>query len=273
MPRRRGICLLIVLIALAVARCGERTRPPTPTLDPPDAAWSDEFTGPANSPPDPRKWTYDLGNNNGWGNGELQTYTSDPANVHLDGQGHLIIRAVAANDAFTSARLKTRGLMTARYGRVEARMRLPQGQGIWSAFWMLGDTFNGGNWPQCGEIDVVEHIGKSLVYSTVHGPGYSGTTGVSASRPIDNATADAEGYHVFVLTWAPQSLTFSVDGVAYHHVTPASLPPGAAWVFDQRFFLILNLAVGGRFPGMPDATTRFPQELRVDYVRYTIPPF
>lgn len=233
-------------------------------------AWADEFNGPAGSLPDGRFWTYDIGNNRGWGNNELQRYTADSRNVSLDGQGHLVVRVESTSDGYTSARIKTQGLQIARFGRVEARLKLPRGQGVWPAFWMLGNTFNGSNWPQSGEIDVAEFRGSepAVVHSTVHGPGYSGGRGVTASYtlPVGDFTDD---FHTFGMTWSPASIRFSVDGHEYHSVTPRDLPGGAAWVFDQPFFVLLNVAVGGNFVGRPDETTQFPQEMLVDYVRYT----
>jgi len=129
--------------------------------------WSDEFNGPANSLPDPSKWTYDLGNNNGWGNHELETYTNLPENAHMDGQGNLVIHVETALSGYTSARLKTQGLFAAQYGRVEARIKLPSGQGIWPTFWMLGSDVGTVGWPWCGEIDIMENIGSQP--STNHG--------------------------------------------------------------------------------------------------------
>lgn len=264
----------LVVMAAAIAACGGGSgTPTTPSTPPPSSAqdWVEEFDGPANALPDSAKWTYDLGNNNGWGNRELETYTNLPQNVHLDGSGHLIIHVQREGATYTSARLKTQGRFSAKFGRVEARMRLPSGQGIWPAFWMLGASFNGVNWPMCGEIDVMEHIGRepSVVHATVHGPGYSGGSGISRSFALPAGARFADDFHVFAITWAPQTITFEVDGTPYQTVTPTSLPPGTVWVFDNPFFLLLNVAVGGTFPGDPDATSVFPQELVVDYVRVT----
>jgi len=275
MPHR--LCLpaaAALVVAIATANCGDDTMgaaTPTSPGSVAPAAWADEFDGAAGSPPDSRKWAYDLGRNNGWGNNELETYTSDTRNAQLDGEGHLVIRAETAANGFTSARLKTRGLMTAHYGRLEARIRVPVGQGLWPAFWMLGDTFNGSNWPDCGEIDVMEHVGRApfRVQSAVHGPGYSGGRAITATQTAADGRRVADDYHTFAVLWEPRSIVFAFDGAPYHTVTPASLPPGARWVFDQPFFVLLNLAVGGDFPGPPDSTTQFPQEMRVDYVRYT----
>ena len=230
--------------------------------------WADEFSGAAGSKPDPAKWTYDLGGN-GWGNRELEKYTDRPENASLDGEGHLVIRAIKdAEGRFTSARLKTQGLFSFAYGRAEARMKLPRGQGIWPAFWMLGDNVKQVRWPACGEIDVMENLGRepAIVHGTIHGPGYSGKSGITAQYTVEGMGL-ADDFHVFAVEWKPERIDFLVDGHIYETITPAALPKGAKWVYDHPFFLLLNLAVGGAWPGNPDASTLFPQELVVDYVR------
>lgn len=223
-----------------------------------------------NSAPDGSKWTYDLGAG-GWGNQELQRYTNSRENVFVDGNGHLVIRVLSGFTEYTSARLKTQGLFRAQYGRIEASIKLPTGQGIWPAFWMLGANINEVGWPQCGEIDIMENIGSqpSTNHGTVHGPGYSGGNGISASFVLPGNQAFSDGFHQFAIQWSPGSIVFQVDGATYHTVTRTSLAPGRQWVFDAPFFLILNVAVGGTFPGPPSSSTRFPQEMVVDYVRYT----
>lgn len=251
--------------------CGSAKSTPTapsPT-SPTSQTWADEFDGPANTLPDPSKWAYDLGNNNGWGNRELETYTNLVQNVRLDGSGHLIIHVDRTDSGYTSARIKTQGLLSARYGRIEARIRLPFGQGIWPAFWALGTNITSVGWPQCGEIDIMENIGRepSVNHGSIHGPGYSGGNSVTGVFTLSVGTRFSDDFHVFAIQWAAQTITFSVDGTAYKTVTPSSLPPAASWVFDNPFFLILNVAVGGNFPGNPDASTQVPQEMIVDYVR------
>jgi len=230
--------------------------------------WSDEFDGPAGTAPDAAKWTYDLGAS-GWGNQELENYTGSRANSYLDGEGHLVIAALeSAPHHYTSARLKTQGKFTVTYGRIEARIRIPYSQGIWPAFWMLGDHVHGKGWPDCGEIDIMENIGKEpdTVHGTVHGPGYSGANGIGKPFAIDSGRF-ADDYHVYAVEWSPDRVEFLVDGKSYHTVTPASLPAGAQWVYDHPFYLILNVAVGGNWPGNPDETSVFPQKMLVDYVR------
>ncbi len=236
---------------------------------PPKLLWSDEFSGATGHPPDPSKWTYDRGAT-GWGNRELENYTDQPDNAFLDGQGHLIIRAMKdAEGRFTSARLKTQGLFAFTYGRAEARMKLPRGQGLWPAFWMLGSDVAQAGWPACGEIDILENLGRepALAHGTVHGPGYSGKRAISAQYALPGAPVLADDFHLYAADWRPGRIEFSVDGHIYATVTPASLPPGAKWVYHNPFFILLNLAVGGAWPGNPDASTTFPQDLTVDYVR------
>jgi beta-glucanase (GH16 family) len=231
--------------------------------------WSAEFQGPAGSAPDPAIWTYDLGAT-GWGNNEKENYTNSTDNAFLDGNGHLIIQAIATpNGGYTSARLKTQGLYSLAYGKIEMRARVPFGQGIWPAFWMLGNDIGSVGWPGCGEIDIMENIGKepSTVHGTVHGPGYSGGNGIGAPFLLQDGQRFADSFHTFAVVWGPESVDFLVDNTLYKSVTPAGLPPGAQWVFTHPFFLILNVAVGGNWPGDPNATTQFPQQMVVEYVR------
>jgi beta-glucanase (GH16 family) len=220
--------------------------------------WSDEFEGARMARPDPAKWTYDLGAS-GWGNRELENYTRE--NAFLDGDGHLVIEARKTDSGgYTSSRLKSQGLAAFTFGKIEARMQLPTGQGVWPAFWMLGEDIKPKGWPTCGEIDIMENIGKEpgIVHGTIHGPGYSGGQGIGAPY-----TLPAGGFHVYAVIRESDSIEFLVDDHAYKKITPA----GAKWVYDHPFFLLLNLAVGGNWPGPPDDTTQFPQRLTVDYVR------
>jgi beta-glucanase (GH16 family) len=250
-----------------------------------ELAWSDEFDGPAGSLPDPGVWTPEIGDGTangipGWGNAERQAYTGDPANLALDGEGHLVIRALQAGaDAppcyygapceYTSARIITSGALEVTYGRIEARLKIPYGQGLWPAFWMLGNDISTVGWPESGEIDIMENIGREphRVHGTVHGPGYSGGNGVGRGTTLPSGGRFADDFHVYAIDWYPDRIVWSVDGVEYSTVTPADLPRGARWVFDHPFFIILNVAVGGHWPGYPDATTTFPQEMVIDYVR------
>jgi beta-glucanase (GH16 family) len=236
--------------------------------------WSDEFDGPTGSPAS-SKWSFDIGGG-GWGNKELQTYTNRLANAELQ-DGVLVIKAINETYTgpdkilrqYTSARLLTKKKFAQTYGRFEARIKVPYGQGIWPAFWMLGNNIDVAGWPNCGEIDIMEHIGKepSTVYGTLHGPGYSGAKGISSSFSLPPSQVFSDDYHTFAVEWEPSVMRFYVDGTHYKTRTPADLPAGKAWVFNRPFFLILNVAVGGSWPGNPDATTVFPQQMRVDYVR------
>jgi len=170
---------------------------------------------------------------------------------------------------YTSARLKTEGLFAQAYGRFEARIKVPQGQGLWPAFWMLGANIEQVGWPACGEIDIMENIGRepATIYGSAHGPGYTGGTGVGTQFTLPSGQRFADDFHIFAVEWEPNILRFYVDTALYQTLTPASLPAGSTWVFDHPFFLLLNVAVGGGWPGNPDATTVFPQTMLVDYVR------
>jgi beta-glucanase (GH16 family) len=248
-------------------------------------AWSDEFDGPAGSLPDPSVWRPEIGDGTangipGWGNNERQAYTDDPANLSLDGDGHLLIRALETHGdaplcyygapcAYTSARIVTAGSVEVTYGRIEARIRIPYGQGLWPAFWLLGNDVADVGWPESGEIDVLENVGREpdRVHGTIHGPGYSGGNAIGRGVALPDGGRFADDFHVYAVDWYPDRIVWSLDGVPYSTVTPADLPRGARWVFDHPHFLILNVAVGGNWPGDPDATTTFPQEMVIDYVR------
>nr|WP_240955355.1 lectin [Streptomyces thermoviolaceus] len=240
--------------------------------------FSDTFDGPAGSPVDSSKWQMETGDN--VNNHERQYYTSGTNNAALDGQGHLVITAKRENPGnyqcwygtcqYTSARLNTSGKFAAQYGHVEARMKVPRGQGMWPAFWMLGTDIGDVGWPNSGEIDIMENVGyePSTVHGTIHGPGYSGSGGIGAPYSLPGGQAFADDFHTFAVDWAPDSITWSVDGNVYQRRTPADLG-GKTWVFNKPFFLILNLAVGGDWPGDPDGSTSFPQQLVVDSVSVT----
>jgi beta-glucanase (GH16 family) len=237
--------------------------------------WSDEFNGAGGSLPDPAKWVMETGGK-GWGNQELETYTNRPVNAQQKG-GSLVITARQENYKgadnitrdYTSARMKTQGLFEHEYGRVEARIRIPFGQGIWPAFWMLGDDIGPIGWPTCGEIDIMENIGKepSIVHGTIHGPGYSAGKGIGSPFSLPSGQTFSDDFHVYAIEWEPDQIRFYVDDNLYATRTPADLPQGTKWVYNHKFFIILNVAVGGGWPGNPDKSTVFPQEMLVDYVR------
>jgi beta-glucanase (GH16 family) len=239
--------------------------------------WSDEFDRAAGTPPDASKWVADTGGN-GWLNQELEYYTAGARNAAHDGRGHLAIvaRAEVARPEtvqgacwygacrYTSARLKTLGKFAQAYGRFEARIRIPEGQGIWPAFWMMGNDIERVGWPRNGEIDVMEAIGRdpNVVYGSIHGPDSTGGTSArKLARPL------AEDFHVYAVEWEPDEVRWFVDGERYRTTTRPASDPKRTWVYDHPFFLLLNVAVGGSWPGAPDASTTFPQQMLVDYVR------
>lgn len=243
------------------------------------AAFKDEFLGRGGSAVDPTKWTSEIGGS-GWGNQELEYYTNSTENASLDGSGNLVIRALKLSPPlllscwygpcqYTSARLMSKGKFDLKNGRFEARIKVPYGRGVWPAFWLLGNNIDTVGWPQCGEIDIMENIGRepSTVHGTIHGPGYSGGNGIGATFTLANNQAFAGDFHKYVVEWSSNEIRWYVDGNLYQTVTPSNLPPGAQWVFDHPFFIILNFAVGGGWPGSPDGTTVFPQTMIVDYVR------
>jgi len=233
-------------------------------------AWHDEFDGTAL---DPAKWSFATGGD-GWGNKELEYYTARPQNLFVK-DGMLHIQAVkedykgpdGVERAYTSGRILTKGKFAQRYGRFEARIRIPAGQGMWPAFWMMGE--GAASWPDRGEIDIMENIGKEpdTVHGTIHGPGYSGSKGISTPFTLPAGRKFAEDFHVYAIEWQPNAIRWYVDNELYKTVTPADLPAGTKWVFDRPFYLLLNLAIGGGWPGSPDSATVFPQSMLVDYVR------
>jgi beta-glucanase (GH16 family) len=231
--------------------------------------WSDEFNGPAGTAVDAAKWTFDVGGS-GWGNNELEYYTSGTNNAAMDGAGNLVITAKQQSQGgmnYTSARIKTQGHATWTYGRIEARLKVPQGQGLWPAFWLLGGDITSNPWPACGEIDVMENLGRepNIIHGTMHGPGYSGASGPTAQLTLSEPAASA--FHVYAIEWEQNVIRWYVDNTLYSTKTPSDIPSGATWVYAHPFFILLNVAVGGGWPGNPDSTTVFPQQMLVDYVR------
>lgn len=238
--------------------------------------WAEEFEA-----LDRASWSFETGGH-GWGNHELQYYT-DGGNAFVQydamaGSRVLVIEARRGAPAgadcwygacqYSSSRLVTRGKREFQYGRIEARMRLPQTQGVWPAFWMLGGNFATAGWPRSGEIDIMEHVGfePTLTHGALHGPGYSGdATPFTGTHDLGHRVDT--GYHVYAVEWDADGIAWFVDGVRFHAVTRAQVEARGAWVFDQPFFLLLNVAVGGGWPGNPDASSQFPQRLYVDWVR------
>jgi len=258
-----GVVLLIVAIQV-LAGCSSSSGPNDIDWR---LVWEDEFNGAAGQSPLAANWDYDIGTD--WGNAQLEYDTDRPENVSLDGNGNLAIIALAESyegRAYTSARIKTAGLFEQRYGRFEARMKLPWGQGIWPAFWLLGANINSVGWPQCGEIDIMEYRGQepSRVYGSLHGPGYSGLESITQKFDLVNDRFDT-GFHLFAVEWTANHIKWYVDGTLYQTVTPDDVE--GTWVFDHPFYIILNLAVGGNYVGWPNEKTSFPQTMLIDWVR------
>ena len=254
--------------------------------------WSDNFSGAAGAPPDPLIWAPDTGNNSGWGNGEIEIYCAPDSsvspcdashpNAFQDGNGHLVLRAMKTRFGnWTSARI--RSLKEFQYGRIEARMKLPVGTGLWPAFWMIGSNFGAADWPECGSVDIVENVfnpknssnvGPSSIRSTIHGPGYFGGNGIFENFFFPNGGRVDDGFHVYGAIWSPNMIQFYVDDPAnvFFVRTASDIPAGARWVFNNPFRLVFDLAVGGQWPGSPDESTPSPSGLLIDYVRvYKIP--
>jgi beta-glucanase (GH16 family) len=262
-PRILGVCLALFLTTLSAHAQSKNWQ----------LTWSDEFNAPNGTPPDPAKWNIVTGGK-GFGNNELETYTASPANAQQQ-NGNLVITArkedVTGPDGiprhYTSARLNTQNHFTQKYGRFEARIQLPTGKGIWPAFWLLGADHETNHWPNCGEIDILETIGAlDTMYSTLHGPGYSGGKAISQKFPLPSGESVAT-FHLYAVEWSPNDIKFFFDDHLIAHRTPADLPPNTKWIYDHPFYILLNFAVGGNWPGNPDDTTIFPQQMLVDYVR------
>lgn len=258
--------------------------------------WSDEFDGAAGGVPDPTKWTYQTGNNSGWGNHEVEIYCApqgvnphgcDPKNPNafLDGAGNLVIRARRnAEGKWISARMTTIGLKNFQYGRIEARMKMPVGQGLWPSFWMLGSDYSKIGWPASGSVGIVQNVsytkltnglGPQMIRATIHGPRYYGANGLWHDYKLPNGgRVDDNSYHTYGIIWSPGMMQFYVDDPAnvYYVEDENDIPAGGEWVFDHPFDLLLNLALGGDWAGDPGASTPNPADLIVDYVRvYKIP--
>lgn len=262
------LLLIVALTAVIAVRASA-----APTFGP--LAWSDDFSGPAQSAVG-SSWRAETGGS-GWGNQELQTYTDGTANAALDGAGHLAITARKGRTGaqcwygpceYTSARLITAGRFSQTYGHFEASIRVPRGQGMWPAFWLLGDDVYTAGWPSSGELDVMENVGMEpgTAHGSMHAPGHAGASSLHGSYTIPDGRALADDYHLYAIDWQPDSVTWSVDGEPYSTKTRADVG-GESWPFDHPFFVILNVAIGGSWPGAPDASTSFPQVMLVDYVR------
>jgi beta-glucanase (GH16 family) len=234
--------------------------------------WQDDFTGPSGAHPDPAKWRILTGARDR----QLQYYTRRRSNVSLDGAGHLALTARredytdrhGVRHSFTSGTVETQGLFSTQYGRLEARIKLPRGRGLWSGFWAVGSDDDAVGWPESGEIDMMENLGNDphTIHGSIHGPERGAPHGYGITNQKRSPVSLADGFHVYGVRWKRGGIVFELDRVPYATVTPGSLSPGRRWVFDKPFFMILNLSVGG-WPGPPDASTPFPARLLVDWVR------
>jgi len=284
---RQAVCMSTLVVAAVHGTGSMQAGNSSGVVTQETLVWSDEFSGTAaQSAPNLANWTYDTGGR-GWGNNELEVYCaygshaapcdSKSPNAYVGNDGHLhIVARQPSPGVYTSARLKSEGLQSFQYGRIEARIRMPRGQGFWPAFWMLGDDISKVEWPACGEIDIMESVGSkpSTNYGSIHGKGFTGTK-IGTPYDLPNGAKFADAFHTFGILWSPKLIKFYVDNPAnvYATYTPASLPSGGVWPFDARkFFFILNVAVGGSWPGSPDASSVFPQEMLVDYVRVYAEP-
>ena len=287
---RRAICAFAGLIVVACSTTpkpsgvGEHENVPESPAAEPDwtLVWSDDFAGDSGTFIDTTRWRPDTADGChmgicGWGNQEKQFYTASTDNIALDGDGHLQITAHVAPAGmtcyygpcrYTSGKITTRGKFQAQPGRVEARIKLPTGQGLWPAFWMLGAGWPSTPWPQCGELDIMEHKGSqpTITSSAIHGPGYSGAT------PFAHAITNRQGpyfedFHLFAVEWTNNEIRFFVDSTLHYTVRRTDVVARGAWVFDQPFFPILNVAVGGHFDGDPQSDAILPATMLIDYVR------
>lgn len=214
-------------------------------------------------------WTFEIGTGqNGWGNNELQYYTDRPENVKVE-DGKLIITAREESfegSSYTSARMITKEKFEVQFGRIEARMKMPWGRGLWPAFWMLGNNIDEVSWPQTGEIDIMEYRGQdpTIVHGSVHGPGYSAGNAITKSFNLQNDRLDT-GFHTYGIEWGENYINFYIDDSLYNRITPDDVT--GEWVFNKPFFMLVNMAVGGTFVGSPSEDTVFPQTLEVDYIK------
>lgn len=253
---------LVVIFSIS---CSNNEKQTVTTLN--QIVLQDEFD--VNGAPNPSIWNYNIGTgSNGWGNNELQYYSDRPQNIKVE-DGMLKITAVKESfmgSAYTSARILTKGKFDNKYGRYEARIKVPLGKGLWPAFWLLGSNSDTVIWPQCGEIDIMEYLGSNptSIFGTVHGPGYSGANAISKNFVLTNNRFDND-FHIFGIEWGENFVNYYVDDVLYNQITPKDVK--GEWVFNQPFYIILNMAVGGNFPGSPNSETVFPQTMMVDYVR------
>ena len=282
MNKNRIVRVLLATVSLAamLVGTGVSAKSPATAATTKKLLWSQEFAGKAGVAPSSTFFKHDLGNGFGWGNAELEYYTAGSANMATDGKGNMVITARRIPDTspilnscdncqFTSAKVTTAGKLGFKYGRLEARIKTPAGSGMWPAFWMLGSSLVSGNtWPDCGEIDILEGKGSEpfRAYGTVHGPGYFGGNGTQRGSVYDNNAPLSDGYHVYAIEWRPNAIDFYFDSYKYYTISSALVKPNK-WVFNNEFYLIINLATGGNFepnldPNIQSAT------MSLDYIRY-----
>jgi len=273
MKTRVPFSLVGAALLLAVSTCATPIRPASAATEPFASGltlvWQDEFNNPDGSRVDTANWNYDVGG--AWGNGtELEYYSDRIENTSIK-NGFLNINALRENyrgNQYTSARLQTSRKFSMAYGRFEARIKIPVGKGIWPAFWMIGDNIDTVGWPACGEIDIMEHVNTdAAIVSTLHMPGSAGDSSIGAEHILPGAIDYSEAFHIYAVEWEPDTMRFYVDDTLFQIVRRANLLPGQHWVFDHPYFIVLNVAVGGPWPGSPNATTIFPATMLVDYVR------
>jgi beta-glucanase (GH16 family) len=229
----------------------------------------EEFDGPAGAAPSSGYFGYDIGGT-GWGNDERQVYTVHSDNVRLTGTGQMIIEARRNGAGFTSARVITRGKVDFEYGLLEARIRMPAGRGLHSALWMLGSNIAHTGWPLCGEVDIVEIVNSGLLYhNAVHGPLVADSSDAWKQSNDGDAKSDlSRDFHIYQVYRRPGLIRVGIDGRIVGEYTASAVPAGARWVFDAPMYLILNVAVGGAWPGPVDSSTVFPAGMLVDWIRY-----
>jgi beta-glucanase (GH16 family) len=268
--------LVAVLLLLLAAQTASLATPESEASSVRRLIWADEFNGPAGARPNPSKWNFDVGGT-GWGNNELQYYTSSPGNASLNGRGALAMTARSepftgpngVSHAYTSARLQTWSTFRFKYGLIAARIQVPAGRGLLSGFWSLPAKAydRSGPCPPCGEIDAMEVLGSlpHLLHGTLHGPWPWAPGGVSAKKRLSKSLS--AGFHVYAARWSPNRICFLLDGKPYETLKPTDLRPGSKWPFRDPNFLLLSLAVGGRWPGAPKPSTHFPAQMHVDWVR------
>ena len=237
--------------------------------------WSQEFNEKSGSKPDPKFWNYDLGDGRGWGNRELEVYTNK--NATMNGRGSLAITALKISPKkkeicyygyceWSSARLTTKNKVWIKYGTIESRIQMPAGKGTWPAFWMLGQNIDEVSWPNSGEIDISEGLGRTpyLTYATIHGPGFFGGTSIGTTRAYSQKLS--AGYHIYGINWIEDSIEWTFDGEVIFTQSRESIAP-KTWVFNQPFSLILNVAMGGEFGGEIGKDAKSGLQMKIDWIR------